>query len=107
MNNATTSRNISVDNVFNTPVYAVTGPDGAVTFRVAPALVGYHSRIPNAGLFEPDGPCEHIDGDPCWSDGSGLQGQALLGRWVAAGRDDAVVWAELEKRYQRHFVNKV
>lgn len=36
---------------------------------------------------------------PCFGDSSGLGGKALGDRWDAAGRDDDVIWAELESWY--------
>ncbi|MEX5634990.1 hypothetical protein [Parafrankia sp. FMc2] len=47
-----------------------------------------------------DGGCGLLDGVPCcirntWSS----DGRELLGRWIAGGRDDELIWAELERRW--------
>jgi hypothetical protein len=61
-----------------------------------PADVGYHARVPQYDGQESMGPCEYLDGAPCYYDGSGLQAMALFDRFVAEGEE--AVWEELESR---------
>jgi hypothetical protein len=62
------------------------------------ADVGYHALTPQYDGQESMGACEYLDGRDCFYDGSGLAAGALLVRLVAHG--DAVVWRELQSRYE-------
>jgi hypothetical protein len=50
----------------------------------------------------PSSNCHLLEG-PCWTDGSSLQAHELLQEWIAAGRDDEVIWVTLEDRYRSWF----
>lgn len=62
------------------------------------ADVGYHARV---AQYEEHSyvtqECEFLDGDRCYYDGSGLQANELLRRFVVDG--DSAVWSELEDWY--------
>ena len=63
-----------------------------------PADVGYHSLVPvYEGQTAITESCPYLNGKPCYYDGSSLQAEELYWRFVAEG--DAVVWKELESRY--------
>lgn len=67
------------------------------------ADVGYHSPV---SLSEHNtkpltGNCPVLGGVPCFYDGSGLWGVAVLERLITEGED--AVWEELEKAYSRWF----
>jgi hypothetical protein len=67
--------------------------------RATGASVDYHSFVP---LYEGQAvcreSCELLDGKPCYSDGSGMEGDRLFKLLVAEG--EAAVWSELESWYQ-------
>ena len=63
--------------------------------------LGYHSPKP---MYEEDktmGPCEYLDGRPCYYDGSGLAAEPIRDRLLAEG--DVAVWEELTRYYVRVF----
>jgi hypothetical protein len=80
--------------------FIVAGDKGAVECRTlggSPVLIDYHSPRPQ---YEGDEgrPCDVIAGE-CYPDaGAGVP--ALRSERLAAGCDDEVLWADLEKRYE-------
>lgn len=64
--------------------------------------VGAHRRrcMPaDAGGYAHFDECEYLDGAPCWYDGSGLVAEEVLRAWIGRDRDDEVIRAALESRY--------
>ena len=61
-----------------------------------PADLGYHARVAQYEGQESRGPCELLDGAPCFYDGSGLQAQVVFDRFVAEGEE--AIWETLEER---------
>ena len=47
------------------------------------------------------GPCDHLDGKPCYYDGSGLNADLLVEGFCLYG--DTYVWEKLEAYYRRTF----
>gem|GEM_PF-5610141 len=45
-------------------------------------------------------PCD-ILGGPCYADGTITGARELCGCWLAAGKDDQVIWRTLEEKYSR------
>lgn len=83
--------------------YIVTGDRGAVEYMTLivtgfPLAISYHSPRPLDGVRPV--PCDILRG-PCYADGSIAGARELSGRWLAAGRDDHVIWQALEERYSR------
>lgn len=83
--------------------YIVTGDRGAVEYMTLivtgfPLAISYHSLRPLDGVRPV--PCD-ILGGPCYGDGTITSAWELSGRWLAAGRDDQVIWHALEERYSR------
>lgn len=85
--------------------YVVAGTRGAVEYHAIRSGTGhgmvlgikYHSPRPRYGGDEPSR-CYILEG-PCYVDGTSLGGVELRRRWEQAGRDDEVIWQELERRY--------
>lgn len=80
--------------------FIVAGDKGAVECRTIPSglpvVIDYHSPRP---LYDGDrlNECDVIAGG-CYPDaGAGVA--ALRTAWLKAGRDDEVIWADLEERY--------
>lgn len=71
--------------------------------HASPASLGYHSRAPREYWIE-GGPCDLLDGDPCWYDGSTTQAGQVFELLIAGG-DDAV-WGELDRRYDDTFCDE-
>lgn len=69
--------------------------------RPMPADVGYHSLTPQYDDQPSMGPCEYLDGQACYYDGSGLQAEEMFDKLVAEGSE--AVWAELERLYVQRF----
>lgn len=67
------------------------------TFGPMGADLGYHARNRNADYQTPSDSCEYLNGDPCFYDGSGLQAQELLQKFVVLG--ETVIWETLQDRY--------
>lgn len=66
------------------------------------ADVGHHSPKPlHDGQRPMDGTCEYIGGRPCYYDGSGLAGDAMMDVLIVRG--DEAVWASLRERYDELF----
>jgi hypothetical protein len=63
--------------------------------------LGYHSPTPMYEGQETMGPCEWLDGKPCYYDGSGLAADAIRNRLLAEG--DAGVWAALTDCFRNTF----
>lgn len=60
--------------------------------------LGYHSPVPlREGQHKRDD-CPYLDGAPCYSDGSALNAEPVLGLFLAGG--DEAVWRELERYYR-------
>lgn len=70
-----------------------------------PADLGYHSPKPLQDWQDPEEPfsksCEHLDGAPCWYDGSGLAAEDVFDYFVEGGEE--ALWGELERRYRATF----
>ena len=66
-----------------------------------PADLGYHSPKPMFEGHTPMGPCEVLDGEECYYDGSGLEALRVYDVLVAEGGE--AVWRELEDYYWRVF----
>lgn len=68
--------------------------------------VGYHSPVPQYDGQEPmgSGPCEYLNGRPCYYDGSGLAAEPVLDALLREG--DAAVWRVLEQRYCELFMGE-
>lgn len=62
-----------------------------------PADLGYHSRTPMYEGHESRHNCEHLDGAPCYYDGSGLNAQEAMYTLVNGGGD--ALWTYLEHYY--------
>ena len=76
-----------------------------IRFLPMPADLGYHSPVP---MYE-DQPvcrkeCEHLDGKPCYYDGSGCNAMRVFTILTEKGSEG--VWAELEDYYNRTFGDK-
>jgi hypothetical protein len=83
--------------------YIVTGNRGAVEYMTLivtgfPLAISYHSPRPLGGIRPV--PCD-ILGGPCYADGTITGAWELCERWLAAGKDDRVIWRALEGRYSR------
>lgn len=81
--------------------YIVIGDRGAVEYMTLigfPLAISYHSPRPLDGVRPVS--CD-ILGGPCYADGTIAGGRELCGRWLAAGKDDQVIWRALEERYSR------
>lgn len=83
--------------------WTVTGPAGAVCLTLlpggAPEKISIHWRTPLFPATTPGDPCDVLAEDGCYFDAGYLTAQELWQRWVDAGRDDEVIWAELEEWY--------
>jgi hypothetical protein len=66
-----------------------------------PADLGYHSPKPTYKGQKSMGPCEYLDGKPCYYDGSGLNAEPVYERMLKEGSKG--VWAELEDYYKSTF----
>lgn len=66
--------------------WILTGPLGEMEFRLTTTY---------AAVIYPPNPEDNWDRD-CEI----MQGEALALLWRAAGEDDAVIWADLQRRYQ-------
>jgi hypothetical protein len=87
--------------------WIIYGPAGAISWELlnvelhsrAYGLIWIHSPRPLFD-FQTNGSvgCWLLE-MPCFGDSSELGGKALGERWDAAGRDDDVIWAELESWY--------
>ena len=81
-------------------------PNDAMDIRVGflpiPADLGYHSPIPRyEGHKTISDTCPHLNGRPCYCDGSGLNAEQVYCRMLEGGSD--AVWDELTKYYARVF----
>lgn len=65
--------------------------------RPMPADLGYHSRVPHYEDQETMGPCEYLDMQPCYYDGSGLNAEPLLQALLEQGGE--AVWKMMEEEY--------
>lgn len=72
-----------------------------VLFTPQPADVGYHSPEPHYEGQTSMGPCEHLDGKPCYYDGSSLAAETMFNLLVREG--DEAVWKKMEERYYDTF----
>ncbi|GAA0494018.1 hypothetical protein Ade02nite_20810 [Paractinoplanes deccanensis] len=86
-------------------VFVLSEPGRAVTFEVSPACIRIHSSKRLRNMPPPAGFCPVIDG-ACHEDGSGAHGTQLRDRWEANGRDEAVMWAELNAWFDSYFNRK-
>jgi len=83
--------------------YIVTWDRGAVEYMTLlvtgfPLAISYHSPRPRDGVRPV--PCDLLGG-PCYVDGTITGARELCERWLAAGKDDQVIWRTLEERYSR------
>ena len=89
------------------------GEDGAVQFLMSSGWyldlpphppkafdLGYHSREPITGHETEFDECD-ILGGKCYYDGSGLQAEPILEKFLREGEE--AVWEELEEYYQKIF----
>ena len=81
-------------------LYITSGPLGSVTCSTlpgsrAPFLIDYHHAVPQYEGDEAQ-PCDHFG--TCYPE-AGCGATELRREWHGAGRDDEVIWAELEHRY--------
>jgi len=105
--------------------FVLKGPDGAVQFLVftgwhlrsvdgstwqardmepMAADLGYHSYMPTYHDQQNMGPCEYLNGEPCYYDGSSLNAEPVFERMLTGGSD--AVWKDLEEYYQQVFGDK-
>ena len=63
-----------------------------------PLGIEHHSPRPLYDGSTPASRCDILEG-PCYPDGTSLGADRLHREWEAAGRDDEVIWRELEIRY--------
>jgi hypothetical protein len=68
-----------------------------------PADLGYHSPTPHYEGQKSMGPCEYLNGEPCYYDGSGLNAENIYHALLSRGSDG--VWEELERCYNGVFHN--
>lgn len=67
-----------------------------------PADLGYHSPEPQyPEQTQSQSACPHLDGRPCYYDGSGLQAEPIYRLLLTKGSEG--VWAALEERYHELF----
>lgn len=66
-------------------------------FQPDGADISYHSYIPRYDGHTDSGPCQYLDGKPCYCDGSGLSARPICDMLIAEGSD--AVWKELERWY--------
>lgn len=106
------------------------GRDGAITFSASPkprfdgtehAVIdgtpwigwGIWSHIPSMRHVDEEfhdhstAPCPLLEGIPCCGSGSVLQARELVVAWGAAGRNDDLIWSELEERYPTWIAKEV
>lgn len=82
----------------------ILGVDGATSFSVfhvnlSGGMRAYHSPRPHFEGHEPaTEPCDVLE-TACYNDGSFVAGSELCKAWKAAGQNDDVIWAELERYY--------
>ncbi len=84
--------------------FALTGPEGAITFHPGTTNgIEIHSVAPLYEYETPSDakPCTYTATGTCHTDGSSLAGRALRQQWDTAG-DDGVVRAELTDWYNAH-----
>lgn len=101
--------------------YVLIGDKGAVTFVIGtgkylphlsqhnkePMACGLdrHSLVP-APYENPaapsQNPCRWL-GKPCWSDGSCLQADEILKKWLELSQDEDWLWSQLVDYYEREF----
>lgn len=82
--------------------------DVSLFFLPSPADLGYHSprKLYDWDADEPTfKSCEHLDGQPCWYDGSTLNAEPVFKRLVEEGSDG--VWAALEAYYASTFMREM
>ncbi len=90
----------TVDPTFG-DTFALTGPEGAITFHPGSTNgIEVHSVAPLPG-FSHNPTCDYTTTGMCHADGSSLHGRKLRQQWEAAG-DDEVVRAGLAKWYEAH-----
>mgnify|MGYP001563461607 CR=1 FL=1 len=65
---------------------------------------GYHSPKPMYDGQITMGPCEYLDGKPCYYDGSGLNADALLRLMIREGGE--AMWKDLEAFYHDEFCER-
>jgi hypothetical protein len=70
----------------------------ALTLRGVPNGIEYHSPRPEYTADEPVR-CDILEG-PCYPTGTSLGAVSVHRAYEAAGWDEAVIWRELERRYQ-------
>lgn len=82
--------------------YIVAGEHGAIEYHALsrngdPLGIEHHSPRPK---YDGDEPCrcDILEG-PCYPDGTSEGAVRLRREFEAAGRDDEVIWRELESRY--------
>lgn len=66
-------------------------------FQPYGADISYHSYIPRYAGHTDSGPCNYLDGKPCYCDGSGLSARPICDMLIAEGSE--AVWKELERWY--------
>jgi hypothetical protein len=63
--------------------------------------IGYHSPRPMYEGQTPMGPCEYLDGKPCYYDGSSLAADPIRDAFLERG--EPAVWEACEERYVETF----
>lgn len=87
--------------------WIVFGPAGAASWNLRNienrsrdyGIVSLHSPRPLLPSWPTPSPACRLMEVPCFDGGSVIAGGRLGERWDAAGRDDEVIWAELESWY--------
>jgi hypothetical protein len=64
------------------------------------ADIGYHSYVPQYE-DQPESECQYLDGGKCYYDGSSLQADMFMPKFLEGGHE--VVWKMLEERYHVQF----
>jgi hypothetical protein len=74
-----------------------------INHKPSPADLGYHSRRPMWPGHEPiTQSCEHLDGCPCYYEGSGTAAEPIFQVLLEEGSDG--VWRELKAYYRQTFI---
>lgn len=63
--------------------------------------IGYHSPVPQYEGQEPMAECDILPSGKCYYDGSGLNAEPIMERFIGEGTE--YLWAELQRRYDEMF----
>jgi hypothetical protein len=89
--------------------HILAGAAGAVEYHAYPGRavgIEFHSPRPMFGGDVATDKCDVLEG-PCYPDGNSTAAHVLREQWANAGRDDEVIWRELESRYDEMFAEPV